>query len=499
MFFHVLIYTCINLIYCTSALPPKPHLFTIVIDDLGWTDLGSYGAEYDVPFLDELILKESVLLNQYYIQPTCSPSRSSFITGRYPFHLGLQPVQTIAPCSEEHIPLDVPTIAESLKSVGYQTHAFGKWHLGYGSPKYTPKGRGFDSFSGLFQGAGDYNEHTFCLTLNKTEFCGFDWFQDDEPDYGTKGTYTNDIIFEKTMNMVQNYDSNEGPLFAYIAWQTIHAPITAPPKNFTECENIPFWRRQVYCNKLNYLSVHLEALFTAIRDNGLWENSLIVVTTDNGGMPNHVLNGYLADGCGLNHPLRAGKATVFEGGVRGVGFITGGLLPSDLKGKKSNSLLHAVDIVTGQLAAAGLPFDKTDGVDIFDAVFNDTKGHDMIILDLHRKGDPDLVATASAIRIGAWKYMEGATIYDGYFVNATGPPIPAPQNCTEGCLFNIANDPNEKVDLSSKFPAIVSKAKRELEKARLPTNGYVKPSHLNPDVRCMLKSARNGTWLPWMR
>jgi len=477
----------------------KPHLFTVVIDDLGWSDLGAYGAEYETPNIDNLITTESLRLDSYYTQATCTPTRSAFMTGRYPWKLGLQNPSTIPPGTTQHIPFKFKTIAEMLKKEGYSTHALGKWHLGYASNKMTPTGRGFDTFSGYFQGAGGYFNHTMC---GGPDFgsCGFDWFENTEVDFKVNGTYSNNLIWEKMEKLLDEHDSDKSPMFGYFAYQTIHAPIEEPPNASPRCAHIKFKKRQIYCNKIQYLDDTMGKFIQKLKENGMWKDSLIVVTTDNGGMPNNVgkfTDGWLANGCGLNIPLRGGKVTTFEGGVRGMAFITGGKLPDELRGKvNKKGLFHSIDIAAGQLHAAKASVPKDiDGIDLFTHAFNEDEGHEMVFLQII---DYDMVAfeSAQAIRWKDWKYTFGRNYYDGYWVNPEGPPNPAPQSCTRGCLFNITNDPRETTNLIGLFADIATRLHNEIKNARNSDDYF--PQQDADFHNESLPASNGGAWKPFL-
>ena len=137
--------------YCHEFL--FSFLFSVffVIDDVGWTDVGyRNGSEMLTPNLDEMS-RSGVILNNYYVQPVCSPSRAALMQGRFPFHTGMQHYLTLSPAGRGHMPLDVPTAAEILEDVGYESYMVGKWHLGYSDFAYTPTKRGFRSHVGYYQ------------------------------------------------------------------------------------------------------------------------------------------------------------------------------------------------------------------------------------------------------------------------------------------------------------------------------------------------------------
>eukprot|EP00494_Astrolonche_serrata_P034481 UN34750 len=166
----------------------------------------------------------------------------------------------------------------------------------------------------------------------------------------------------------------------YIALQTIHAPIEAsyPPadKNlYKECESIQFEARKIYCQKLKYADRALGEIINYLKSSKIWDNTMIVFTTDNGGMPNQVLQGRPAVfvGAGLNIPLRGTKASAFEGGIRGLAWVTGGLVPEKLKGTKSDKVFHAIDVPTGLLGYSDTPIPdkiKEDAVELINEVLH---------------------------------------------------------------------------------------------------------------------------------
>merc|ERR1719410_2925103 len=160
----------------SNAAASSPNILFIVVDDLGWTDISHHNAEYKTPHLDALY-SSGIELTNYYIHPDCSPTRSAIMTGKYAWKTGLQNLGTVPPGSTQHIPFDTPTMAELMKSAGYDTHGLGKWHLGYAAWNMTPIERGFDSYFGFFQGEQFYYNHTF-QSRAENIYGGFDFFDD---------------------------------------------------------------------------------------------------------------------------------------------------------------------------------------------------------------------------------------------------------------------------------------------------------------------------------
>ena len=126
----------------------KPNVLFIVIDDLGWDDVGFRSHQIHTPTIDALAA-DGVVLNQYYVQDVCSPSRATFMTGRFAMHHSI--VDWIPPASAYGLPLNETTMAQKFKEAGYKTHATGKWHLGFYKWESTPTFRGFDSFVGFYR------------------------------------------------------------------------------------------------------------------------------------------------------------------------------------------------------------------------------------------------------------------------------------------------------------------------------------------------------------
>ena len=155
----------------------KPNIVFILADDLGFYDVGWRGSEIKTPNLDALCNRGAKLEN-FYVQPVCSPTRSSLMTGRYPIRYGLQ-VGVIRPWADYGLSLEERTLPQVLKEVGYTTAICGKWHLGSMQKDYWPNARGFDHWYGHLQGALDYFTH---VRENKV-----DWFRDGVTNY-EKGT-----------------------------------------------------------------------------------------------------------------------------------------------------------------------------------------------------------------------------------------------------------------------------------------------------------------------
>jgi arylsulfatase A-like enzyme len=201
-----------------------PNVVFIVVDDLGWDDVGfRNNGEIHTPNIDKLAM-EGVVLDQYYVQDVCSPSRATFMTGRYPIHNSI--VDWIPPASSYGLPLNETTMAQKFKEAGYMSHATGKWHLGFYKWEHTPTFRGFDSFKGFYSGGEDYFSHV----ANGA----YDFRTDSRPDCGKgcsalntgdQGRYSTTVFSEEAVRIVNSHKKTR-PLFLYLAYQGVHSPVS---------------------------------------------------------------------------------------------------------------------------------------------------------------------------------------------------------------------------------------------------------------------------------
>jgi arylsulfatase A-like enzyme len=180
--------------------PRPPHVVSILADDLGWKDVGWHGSEIHTPNLDRLAAS-GVKLEQFHVQPLCSPTRGALLTGRYPMRCGLQ-TGVVRPWSKHGLPLDERTLPQALKEVGYRTALVGKWHLGHFERAYLPTRRGFDHQYGQYNGMIDYFTHM--------RDGGFDWHRDDKVCRDTG--YTTQLLADEAVRLIKNHDLSK-PLF----------------------------------------------------------------------------------------------------------------------------------------------------------------------------------------------------------------------------------------------------------------------------------------------
>eukprot|EP00756_Hemistasia_phaeocysticola_P036757 Hpha_TRINITY_DN16658_c3_g3::TRINITY_DN16658_c3_g3_i1::g.183461::m.183461/K12375/ARSI_J; arylsulfatase I/J len=482
-----------------AAVKP-PHLILMALDDVGWADVSMRGGAFRTPRIDGLV-QEGLLVDKFYTQPVCSPTRSSFITGRYPFHTGMQHTDTLVPGTTAHIPQDTPTIAELLRDKGYETHAVGKWHLGYSTFAQTPVGRGFGSFTGYLQGKVDYYDHT----IGAGDIVGMDFWDNTTGElramWELKGQYTMPHYKQRVEQIIDNLAPGKS-LFLYYAHQEIHNPIEYPPdpKYAQACAAVPKdfpsaeINRQALCAMMNDLDEAVGDFADLLKSKGMWEDTLVWVASDNGGMT-HWENKSPPASASSNWPLRGSKTSLFEGGLRVTSWLMGGFLPASAKGTTYHGLLHAVDIVPTLTARAGVaPLANWDGKDVWGALTGgeaaDTERE--IPLNVYDEGK-----NFSALLRGEMKVINGyAGNGEGYWT--AGPEyafIPPPENSTLR-LFNLTADPTEKNNLADSMPDLAQELVQRLLWHGQKTNGYLPPQPNTPNLRA-LPSFHNGTWAPF--
>ncbi|HEY1122721.1 MAG TPA: arylsulfatase [Haloferula sp.] len=401
-----------------DSSPSKPNVIYLLADDLGHEDVGWRNPAIKTPNLDKLA-NSGAKLEQYYVQPVCSPTRAAFLTGRYPFRHGLQ-TGVVRPWAQYGLPLEERTIATALKEAGYETAITGKWHVGHFQPEYLPTRRGFDHQYGHYNGALDYFTHE--------RDGGFDWHKNDtvNRDQG----YSTELIGKEASRLIRERDKSK-PLFLYVPFNGVHSPFQVPERYLSLYPQFE-GNRKNYAGMISALDDAVGEIVKAANESGLGENTLIVFSSDNGG-PNP---GKLSD----NGKLRAGKGSTYEGGVRAIAFAN---WPARIKaGTTVRQPIHIADWyptlvkLSGSTAEQKLP---VDGHDI-SAVLTESATLP------NREIVHNLTPDGGAIRVGDWKLV----------VSTRGA-----QPKTE--LFNLAEDISEKNDLSTSQPEKVRELRERLD------------------------------------
>lgn len=407
----------------------RPNIIYIMADDLGYADLSCYGrTDYQTPHLDKLASQGVKFMNAYAAAALCTPTRTAFMTGRYPART---PVGLMEPLRWGHkdslvgLTPDYTSVATLLKNSGYETFLVGKWHLGY-DPKFSPNKNGFDYFLGFNAGGIDYVSH-------KNPRGRPDLYENEKAI--TREGYITDIWGEKAIEIIRQ--KHRKPFFLGVMFNAPHWPWQAPgDKPYPDTLN---WHKggtqEKYAAMMKSLDDAVGRIMQAIDDEKMASNTLVIFTSDNGGEEFSNMGIY----SGI-------KETLWEGGIREPAFIRWpGVIPAN---SVTQQVAVTMDWTATILAVAGAKPDPAfplDGINILPVCTGKKKtGSRTLYWRLFQE------TKHKAVREGDWKYLQTEK---GEF------------------LFNLLNDPGERNDLKEKNPALFLHLKdkyREWEKQVLP-------------------------------
>ncbi len=415
---------------------PKPNILFILSDDQGWADVGWHGKDIKTPNLDKLAAA-GARLEQFYVLPVCSPTRAALMTGRYPMRHGLQ-TGVVRPWAQYGLPLEERTLPQALREAGYTTAICGKWHLGHFRPEYLPTRRGFDHQYGHYNGALDYFTHI--------RDGGFDWHRDDRVcrDEG----YSTFLVAKEAARLIREQPKDK-PLFLYVAFNAVHAPHQVPESYKAPYAQLPEPRR-TYAGMVAAMDEAVGQIIAALDEKGLRQNTLIVFSSDNGGPnPRRVTS---------NGPLRAGKTTLYEGGVRVCACAAwdGHIKP----GTVINQPLHIVDWYPTLLKLAGASLNQKlplDGRDAWPTIAaGKPSPHEEILLNTE--------PARGAIRVGDWKLVLNGMRRTPGEEDGEASAAAGSQGAPDIELFNLAEDLSEKSNLASAHPEKVKELRARYDR-----------------------------------
>lgn len=397
----------------------KPNIIFILADDLGWKDVGYHGSDIKTPSLDKLA-NAGAKLEQHYAMSMCTPSRAALMTGRYPMRYGLQ-IGVIPGAGTYSLAMDEYLLPQALKAAGYKTYMSGKWHLGHAKKEFYPNNRGFDSFYGATVGEIDHFTHS--------SHGVDDWYRNDEP-LKEEG-FDNSLFGAQAVRLIEAHDSKD-PMFLYLAFTAPHTPFQAPQEYLDRYSSITDKNRRAYAAMISVIDDEVGKLVDVLEKKGLRENTLIVFSSDNGGVRSSMFSGDTkveGDLPASNGPYRDGKGTTYEGGTRVAAFAN---WPGHIKAGVVDQPMHLVDWypTLAKLAGAAAPQKPLDGMDVWAAV---STGAPSPRKEMLYNVDP----MGGALRMAEWKLVWKASL----------PPKVE--------LFNLKNDPSEARNLAAGNPGRV--------------------------------------------
>lgn len=501
-----------------SADSKPPNILFILADDLGYNELGYANTSRRLltPHIDALATS-GVELSNYYVLPICSPTRSALMTGRYSLRLGTQ-ANVIYWDTPWGISLTENFMSDYFQEAGYRTALFGKWHLGMHADQYAPWNRGFDFHEGYLQGCGSaYTHVAACCTAgspahdqnyicprHKLDYRGYDWFSNGgTPDFSANGTNSVHLITDAAEKFLNTHPKDQ-PFFLYLPFQNIHGPFTSDPKYFDmykDRSDLTLQEKTIF-GYITELDDAIGKVMDSVRDSGLYDNTVIVFSSDNGAPNEHNVRG-------RNYPYRGFKTEIWEGGTKVRGFVHSPLLPKDSQGKKMDGLMHVVDWVPTLLTVAGITpkaSPQLDGVSQWDQIIfkNTTDARTNMVYNINPLcNDGQAQRPKAAVRSGKYKLLhecynvtgiDKKTNTGGYNPSNEGP-----------YLFDLETDPGETTNLADQNPEIVSQLEKLMEyyaTVMVQPMVWEKP-YQGPDYYCSNCPKRNHTgpseaWTPWI-
>lgn len=399
--------------------PSKPNILIIIPDDLGWSDVGYHGSEIKTPNIDKLA-KTGIMLEQHYVMPTCTPTRVSLMTGKYPSRYGIT-----GPDYGEVIDLGDPTLASVLKENGYYTAIAGKWHMG--SPPYTPLKYGFQSSYGYFDGQIDPYTHEYKTETKLTS--RESWHRNDE--YLVEEGHVTDLLTAEAIRIIE--EDREEPFFLYLAHHVPHYPLDEPEEWMSLYNDLSMHpSRKLFAASVSHMDAGIGKVIDALEKTGKRDNTLILFLSDNGGQHSwHSKTEYRGqyadkphDVLGNNFPLRGWKGDLYEGGIRvpAIANWPGTLAPgaADFPMHMSDWLPTICSLIDYETEKENL---HPDGTSIWSLLTGQKEF----------AGDRSFywkTAQAYAVREGDWKLV-------------------VHRNTGQSELFDLKNDFREKQDLSN--------------------------------------------------
>ena len=427
----------------------------ILVDDLGWTDVSYNKSDYyETIHIDNLSETSMLFDNAYAASSVCSPTRASIMTGKHPVRVnitdwipGLDPKNRplLGPVDRNELPLEETTIAEVLRDNNYSTFYSGKWHLG--SEGHYPEDQGFDVNIGGFEKGSPMGGY-------------YSPYKNPRLSDGPEGEYLTDRLTLETIELIRNRDSKK-PFAAFLSFYNVHTPIqenkefidyyieklksyeNTSPETVKEGDAITLLnqRNAKYASMVHATDYNVGRIINFLKDNNLYDNTLIVFTSDNGGLstlrrvaPTSVF------------PLRAGKGWLYEGGIRIPQLIK---LPKQINKEIISEPVVSYDLFPTIVNVLNLNHSVSDidGVDLTNLFVKKDIERDFIFWHFpHYHGS--LWKPGSALRNNDWKLVE---LHE--------------ENKVE--LYNLKDDLSETVDVSNRFPEITSKLVNKLNEIKI--------------------------------
>ena len=384
----------------------RPNIVIILFDDLGYGDLGCQGGtDIPTPRIDSLAAAGTRFTSAYSNGAFCTPTRAALLGCRYQHRFGVEALEGNRGLN--HLPLEVNTLPERLRTVGYHTAFVGKWHIGH-----SPQAQGFDALPARQQLESPPEDQTLLEGALAASF-------------------------------IERQRGQGQPFFLYLALNAVHVPVRAPAATIERFAGIDDERRRLYAAMLATADEAVGMVLDALERNGLAESTLVICTSDNGGpTTRNGVNG------SRNTPLRGSKCETFEGGIRVPLLVR---WPGVAKpGMTYHQPTLTFDLSATALAAANADMSATDGIDLRPFLTGEQTGRPHDVLYWRSR----TMNNNYAVRRGDWKFVHSTSHrFDPSGHDKTHGPDPASRmTAAREMLFNLADDPHEDRDLAATHP-----------------------------------------------
>lgn len=428
----------------TAEAQKQPNIIVILMDDMGYGDIGTQGAiGYETPNLDKMGNEGMRFTRFYSVQAVSGASRAGLLTGCYPNRIGFSGAP--GPDAVTGINENESTMAEVLKQKGYACAAYGKWHLGHHT-KFLPTHNGFDEYYGIPY-SNDMWPHHPTGTYPDLPLYEGDKVIAYNPD---QSQFTTNF----TERAIQFIDKNKKrPFFIYLAHPMPHVPLFVSDKFKGKS------KQGLYGDVIMEIDWSVGQILQKLRKEGLDENTLVVVTSDNGPWINY------GNHAGSTGGLREGKGTSFEGGQRVPCLMQWkGTIPA---GSVCNKLTVNIDLLPtfAHISGAAMPSHKTDGVNLFSLLQGDTKSTPRTsFLYYYRRNSLEAVSDGEFKLI----FPHPTRTYEGFAPGNDGMPGRVDENkmLEEKILIDLRRDPGERYNVLSQYPEAAGRLEQMANEAR---------------------------------
>lgn len=413
----------------------KPNILIMVADDQGWRDVGFHGSEIKTPTLDKLA-DENVQLNEFYVCPTCSPTRASLLTGKYPSRYGI--LGPIGGKSTQALPTDAMNLPKALKKAGYSTALTGKWHLGL-TLETGPNHYGFDYTYGYLHGQVDQFTHVY-KNGDRT------WHRNGK--FVDEKGHATDLITNEAIKYITDIRDKSKPFFLEVTFSVPHYPLQEEEKWIAPYKDtIKNDSRRIFAASVAHLDYSVGKILETLKKENLEKDTIVFFLSDNGGQQNWLKPGKDYNGehgpydvLGDNRPLRDYKNSLYEGGIRVPSIVR---WPGKLKANVVDEVISVADILPTVAYLAGVKLDQNlnlDGKNVWTAI---AEGGSTGKREIYGRTKNQI-----ALRYDEWKLVHnGGTPDEG-----------------KDELYNLKSDPNEKNNVADKHTEIVKSLLERMRK-----------------------------------